>query len=168
MAVEWVANGVVVGISYVLTLENGDEIDRADKDEPLIYLHGADNIISGLENALTGMRVGERKTVVVAPEDGYGVYDENEVDEIEREEFAGIDDLEEGMVLEVQESDDDEPVVATVMEINDDFVVLDYNHPLAGQTLKFDVEVVELRAANAEELEHGHPHGMDDHFHDHE
>lgn len=160
MAVEQIANGVVVSLAYTLTVD-GEEVGRATPEEPLEYLHGAENIVPGLENALAGKKVGDRLSVTLPPEEAYGEYDEDEIDEFDLDEMPADEELEEGMMVEV-EDDDGYVYIGTVVEITDDTVVVDFNPPLAGKTLTFDVEVLALREADAEELEHGHPHSLDD------
>jgi len=158
--VDTVQDGAVVSLAYKLTLTSGEEIDSSDASEPLEYLHGAENIIPGLERQLTGLHVGDAKTVEVTPEEGYGVYDPEEVEVIDRRMLPRDMELRLGMVLAVR---DDEGFTneAYVSAIAPDSVTLDFNHPLAGQQLTFDVQVVGLREATPEEIEHGHIHGDD-------
>lgn len=154
-----VQNQLVVSIAYTLRLTDGEVVDSSEADEPLEYLHGASNIIPGLERALTGMRVGENKQVRVAPADGYGEYDPEEVEEVDRAELPTDLPLQVGMVLEI---DDEDGYVseATVRAVTPRTITLDYNHPLAGKELLFDVEVVGIREATEDELAHGHAHSM--------
>lgn len=165
MAVEKIENNVVVSLAYTLTVE-GEEVGRADASEPLEYLHGAENIVPGLEAALDGKKIGDKLSVTVPPEDAYGYYDEDEVDEFDLEEIPGAENLENGMVVEV-EDEDGFVYVGSVVEVTEESVVVDFNPPLAGKTLTFDVEVLALREASAEELDHGHPHSLDE-FYDEE
>lgn len=161
-----VTGGKVVSLAYVLTVE-GEEVARTDDGEPMDYLHGAKNILPGLENALQGKRVGDKFSITLNPDEAYGEYDEDNIEEIDREDIPGADELEVGMVVEVE--DDDGFYVAHVLEITDDSVVLDFNPPLAGKTLTYDVEVVGVRDADEEELAHGHAHSMwSEHDHDFE
>src|SRR5574337_795777 len=153
MSVNKIADGVVVSMTYVLNVD-GEEVGRAGADEPLEYLHGAENIVPGLEAALEGKTVGEHVQVTIPPEEAYGEYDDEDIDEFDLDEIPGVEELEEGMIVEV-ENDDGEIFVGTVVEISQDAVVVDFNPPLAGKTLTFDVEVLSLREANAEELDHG-------------
>ncbi len=166
MAVDTIQDGVVVSMAYVLTVD-GEEVSRAGADDPLEYLHGAENIVPGLEEALEGKRVGEKLRVTVPPENAYGEYDEDDVDEFDLEEIPGAKNLEPGMVVEV-EDEDGYIYVGTVQEVGDDTVLVDFNPPLAGKTLTFDVEVLGLREANEDELEHGHPHSLDEFYEDEE
>jgi FKBP-type peptidyl-prolyl cis-trans isomerase SlyD len=164
MAVDKIAEGVVVSMTYVLTVD-GEEVGRANAEEPLEYLHGAENIVPGLEAALDGKAVGDKVNVTVPPEDAYGYYDEDEVDEFDLEDIPGGEALEPGMMVEV-EDDDGFIYTGTVMEVTEDSIVVDFNPPLAGKTLTFDVQVVGLREADAEELDHGHPHSLNDYYDD--
>jgi len=158
-----VADDLVVTIDYKLTVD-GEVVDSSEEEGPLDYLHGYDNIIPGLEKELAGMRVGESKKVSVAPEDGYGMIDPEAVIELSREEFPEDVPLEIGIELEITDHDGD-MMFATIIEVGDDSVKLDTNHPLAGKTLQFDVTVKSLRKATPEEIEHGHAHYGNGHHH---
>ena len=160
---EQVAKDLAVSIDYKLTVD-GEIIDSSEAEGPLDYLHGHENIIPGLENELTGMKIGEQKTVSVAPEDGYGVVDESAVLDVPRSEFPDEVPLEIGIELEVTDEEGD-MLYATIVEVGDDVVSLDTNHPLAGKTLEFDVTIVDLRTASEEELAHGHVHTGHHHHH---
>jgi FKBP-type peptidyl-prolyl cis-trans isomerase SlyD len=162
MAVDKIADGIVVSMTYVLTVD-GEEVGRAGADEPLEYLHGADNIVPGLEAALDGKTIGDKVNVTVPPEEAYGEYDDDEIDEFDVEEIPGGESLEEGMIVEM-EDEDGYVYVGTVMEIAEGTVIVDFNPPLAGKTLTFDVEVLSLREADPEELDHGHPHSLNDFY----
>lgn len=159
-----IADGMVVSIAYRLKVE-GEEIARATADDPLEYLHGAEDILPGLEAALEGKKVGDRFSVTLAPHEGYGDYDEENIEEIDRADIPDADQLKPGMVVEV-EDEDGYSYMAHVAEMTDNTVVLDFNPPLAGKTLSYDVEVVEVRLADEDELEHGHVHSYDDDFED--
>jgi FKBP-type peptidyl-prolyl cis-trans isomerase SlyD len=159
---EIVHDGAVVSLAYTLRLANGEVIDYSEQDDPLEYLHGAENIIPGLERELTGLHVGDSKDVEVPPEEGYGVYDPKDVEVIDRTMLPKNMPLKLGMVLEITD-DEGNLSEAIVREISPKNVTLDFNHPLAGQTLFFSVQVLGVRDATEEELAHGHPHG-DDHF----
>lgn len=151
-----VADGMVVSIAYRLTVD-GEEIASADANDPLEYLHGNEDILPGLETALTGKKVGDRFSVTLEPSEAYGEYDEENIDELDRVDIPDADELEVGMVVEV-EDEDGYSYMAHVAEITSNTVVLDFNPPLAGKTLSYDVEVVDIRMATDEELEHGHVH----------
>ena len=152
----------VVLMEYKLTDNDGNVIDQSDK-EPLAYLHGSGQIIPGLEKELVGKKVGDELKVTVAPAEGYGEFDESLLTKVEKEHLAGIPNLEIGM--QVQGESPEGVAIFTVKEINDAEVILDANHPLAGQTLNFDVKVVEVREATEDELTHGHAHGAGGHQH---
>ncbi|MBL8117962.1 MAG: peptidylprolyl isomerase [Anaerolineae bacterium] len=164
MSVEKIEDGIVVSMTYVLVVD-GEEVGRADEDQPLEYLHGAENIVPGLEAALEGKKIGDRVQVTVAPADAYGEYDEDEVDEFDRDEIPGSENLEVGMIVEV-EDEDGYIYEGTVVELTEGSVIVDFNHPLAGKTLNFDVTVTALREADPEELDHGHPHSLAGMFED--
>ena len=157
-----IAKDQVVSFHYTLTDEQGTVIDKSEA-QPLIYLHGASNIIPGLENALVGKSVGDKLTVTVQPSEAYGEYQPGMVQEVPRNLFQGVDNIEAGMQFQAQT--DDGMQVVTVKDVTDEAVIVDGNHPLAGQTLNFDVEVVEIRDASTEELAHGHAHGAGGHNH---
>ena len=159
-----VADGQVVSIHYTLTDDEGEELDSSRGHEPLAYLHGAGNIVSGLESALAGKRVGDRVKVVVDPEDGYGEEDEDGVQIASRSDFPDEAPLEVGMHF-IAENEKGEEVPVWITSIDGDEVTVDFNHPLAGVTLHFDVEVTGIRAATKDELDHGHPHGPGGHHH---
>ncbi|HLY25251.1 MAG TPA: peptidylprolyl isomerase [Aggregatilineales bacterium] len=159
-----VADGAVVSLTYTLKLTNGEVIDFSEDDEPLEYLHGADNIVPGLERQLTGLKVGDKKKVEVEPVDGYGAYDPEDVEVVEREKLPKDLHLKLGMFLAVGDEEGNMSE-AYVREVTPKQVTLDFNHPLAGQKLLFDVEVVDIREATTDELAHGHPHGLG-HEHD--
>lgn len=159
-----IASGSVVGIDYSLHLGDGAVIDASPPGDPMTYLHGEGQIVPGLESALEGLAVGDRRQVVVAPGEGYGVHDPKGVQEVPRTAFPPEFRPQVGMEL-TAEGPDGEPVPFSVREVGLETVVIDLNHPLAGKTLHFDVTVREVRAATPEELEHGHAHGP--HGHDH-
>ncbi|HMN11547.1 MAG TPA: peptidylprolyl isomerase [Bellilinea sp.] len=156
-----VKDDVVVSMEYTLTVD-GEIVDSSEGDDPLVFLQGHQNIIPGLEKALYGLKVGDSKAVSVEPEEGYGIRDEEEVLEVERKEFPEEIPLEPGVELDLRD-DNGETLSATILEIGDELIVLDLNHPLAGKVLNFEVKIVDLREATEEELEHGHVH-LDDEF----
>lgn len=147
----------VVSIEYRLHLGDGKIIDESDAGDPLVYLHGYEEIVPGLERAIEGKKAGESLKVQVSPEDGYGEYDPDGVEEVPREEFPPDMQLEAGGIVTAVDDDGDE-VEFLVKELRPKTVVVDFNHPLAGKTLHFEVTVREVRKATAEELEHGHAH----------
>ncbi len=156
-----VADGVVVLCQYTLKAADGEVLDASEPGDPLVYLHGASNIVPGLERELTGKAVGDNVQVVVAPEDGYGEAS-GEAQRVERSEFPDDADLEVGMHFVVQDDDGDVTPV-WVVELDDEAVYISDDHPLAGVELHFDVTIERLRAPTEDELAHGHPHGPDGH-----
>ncbi len=153
----------VVSIHYTLTNDAGEVIDSSEGREPLPYLAGAGNIIPGLENALEGKSAGDKLDVRVAPEEGYGERHEQMIQEVPRSAFDGVDDIQVGMHFQAQS--DHGPVSVVVTALTDETVTVDGNHPLAGENLNFAVEVMDVRDATEEELEHGHVHGPGGHHH---
>jgi FKBP-type peptidyl-prolyl cis-trans isomerase SlyD len=151
-----IASKKVVFIHYTLKNTDGELLDKSGGDDPLGYLHGAGNIIPGLEVALDGKQAGDRVNVQVAPQDAYGVRDEALVQEVPRDAFEGVDQIEPGMRFQAES--DQGPRVITVTSVAAETVTVDGNHPLAGETLVFDVEVERVRDASPEEMEHGHVH----------
>ncbi|MBJ7539682.1 FKBP-type peptidyl-prolyl cis-trans isomerase [Marinomonas transparens] len=158
-----IAENTVVSMHYTLTDEQGETLDSSIGQDPLVFLSGAQNIIDGLDKALQGKKSGEKLTVAVSPEEGYGEIHQELIQKVPRENFQGVDDIQVGMQFMAQTPDGQQPV--TVIEVEEDGVMLDGNHPLAGKMLNFDVEVLEVREASAEELEHGHVHGEGGHQH---
>jgi len=158
-----IADKTVVSIHYTLTNALGETIDSSVGQDPLVYLQGAQNIIPGLENALTGKAVGDALQVTVEPAEGYGEIRDELIQEVDRSAFQGVDDIDVGMQFMAQTPWGEQPV--TVVKVEGDQITLDGNHQLAGETLNFDVEVVEVREATAEEVEHGHVHGPGGHHH---
>lgn len=157
-----IANDHVVKFNYTLTNGEGQILDKSEGD-PLAYLHGAGNIIPGLENALTGKVAGDKLTVTVPAAEGYGEYHAEMVQEVPRQMFQGVDNIQAGMQFQAQT--DDGIQIVTVKAVEGENIIIDANHPLAGQDLTFDVEITEVRAATAEELDHGHVHGEGGHHH---
>ncbi|MFI3188272.1 peptidylprolyl isomerase [Crenothrix sp. D3] len=152
-----IADNTAVSIHYTLTNDDGEVLDSSIDDDALVYLHGEGNIISGLEQALNGKVVGDKFKVRLDAEDAYGELIEDRVQVIPRSMFEGIDELEVGMQFQADVSEG--PGAVTIIKIEGDDVTIDGNHPLAGFALTFDVEVVDVRAATEEELDHGHVHG---------
>jgi FKBP-type peptidyl-prolyl cis-trans isomerase SlyD len=152
-----VADNMAVSIHYTLTNDDGEVLDSSIGDDALVYLQGRENIIPGLEKALHGKVVGDKFNVRIAPEDAYGVLMEEMIQVISRDMFEGIDNIEVGMQFHADVSSGSG--VVTVVNIDDDDITIDGNHPLAGLVLTFDVEVIDVRAATEEEEAHGHIHG---------
>ena len=152
-----ITKNAVVAIDYTLTSDEGEVLDTSTGHEPLAYLHGVGGIIPGLERELEGKQTGDQFQVSVAPQDAYGERDDALEQEVARDQFEGADELELGMQFQVESEDG--PTVVTIVEIDDDVVTIDGNHPMAGVNLNFDVTVREVREATADELSHGHVHG---------
>jgi FKBP-type peptidyl-prolyl cis-trans isomerase SlyD len=158
-----IAQHTVVTLNYTLTDEDGGIIDQSQEGS-FAYLHGASNIIPGLENALAGKRAGDQLQVSVEPAEGYGEHNDDLMQVVPRDAFPEGEVLEPGMQFHAQ-GPDGQPIVVTIAAVEGDEVTIDGNHPLAGTTLNFDVTVIEVRAATEEEKSHGHVHGA--HGHDH-
>lgn len=158
-----IAHQKVVSIHYTLTNVDGDIIDSSEGSEPLSYLHGFGNIIPGLENALTGRKAGDRFTISVTPAEGYGERDDGMIQTVPRNAFHGVDEIQPGMQFQAQSPEGMQLV--TVIGVEEDQVILDGNHPMAGLTLNFAVEITAVRDATHEELDHGHVHGPGGHHH---
>lgn len=153
-----VANNCVVAIHYTLTNDDGVELDSSAGQDPLVYLHGAGNIIPGLETALEGRTEGEDVQVTLQPEEAYGEFNPDLVQMVPHEAFEGIDDVQVGMQFQAS-GPNGEQLRVTVQELLNDGVLVNANHPLAGQVLNFAVNIADVREATAEEVEHGHAHG---------
>jgi len=158
-----IENDKVVLMNYTLTNDNGDVLDTSDGREPLAYIQGYQNIIPGLEKEMAGKKVGDKFKAVVQPEEGYGKFNPALLQELEKSIFQGVDEIEVGMQFQTQLEDG--PIIMTVSKVEGEKVTVDGNHPLADQVLTFDVEVMEIREATAEELEHKHVHGVGGHQH---
>ena len=158
-----VVDDMVVTLDYLLQLDDGQEIDRSDAQDPFEFLQGHGQIIPGLEKALYGMRVGDEKNVIIAPSDGYGELDPENFDTVSRDAFPSDFDFLEGKELQMRDGDSGRIFQATITEIQEDSVVMDFNHPLAGETLIFQIKIAGLRSATREELDHGHVHGAGHH-----
>lgn len=157
-----IQDNLVVSLEYTLSVD-GEIVASADSNDPIQFIQGMGNIIPGLERELNGMTIGESKTITLAPEDGYGEYDDEAFAEVPRDEIPDTVPLEIGTAIEM-EDEDGNYLEALIDEIADDYVVLDFNHPLAGQELHFAIKVIALRGATEEELEHQHVH-FDNHEH---
>ncbi|MGA1525528.1 MAG: FKBP-type peptidyl-prolyl cis-trans isomerase [Planctomycetota bacterium] len=150
----------VAKIHYKLTNDQGDVVDSSEGREPLCYLHGHGNIVVGLEEALTGQAVGAELNVTVSPEHGYGARDDRAVQTVPRGAFPP------DAPLSFQARDEaGRPLMGTITKLAGDDVTVDFNHPLAGQTLHFEVSITEVRTATEEEISHGHVHGPGGHHH---
>jgi len=156
MSKDSVQNGVVVAMEYTLKVD-GEVVDSSAGQDPLEFLTGYGNIIAGLESEMIGMKTGESKDVVVAPADGYGEYDEEAYLDVPKNQFPKDMPVEEGLELTVRD-DSGEARYARIEAVEGETVRLNFNHPLAGDELHFNVKVISLREPTAEELEHGHVH----------
>lgn len=159
-----IAANKVVAFNYVLTDETGEELERST--EPMVYLHGAGNIIRGLEEALNGHDAGETVSVTLPPERAYGLVKENAIQRVPiKHLLTRSKKYKPGQIVAVNTQEGQKnAVVVKVGRFNLD---LDMNHPFAGKTLTFDVSIDSIRDANPDELSHGHAHGVDGHEHHH-
>ena len=160
-----IENDKVVTLHYSLfNADDGSEIENSrETGEPMAYLHGYNNIIKGLESALTGKAVGDEVDVTVSPEDAYGEYDNTLFQRISRKYLKHAGKLAPGKVVTV--STDEGPRMLTVLKVGLKTVDVDANHPLAGQSLRFVVEITDIRDASEEEKAHKHAHGVGGHQH---
>jgi FKBP-type peptidyl-prolyl cis-trans isomerase SlyD len=158
-----IAADAVVLIHYTLKGDDGKVLDSSDGGEPLAYIQGHGNLVPGLEKALEGKKDGDALVVTLSPDEGYGKRNEALVQRVPKRSLQGSGEIRKGMQFQAQTEEGLR--VFTVTAVVGDMVALDGNHPLADQTLHFDVEVVSVRAATAEELEHGHVHGAGGHHH---
>jgi FKBP-type peptidyl-prolyl cis-trans isomerase SlyD len=163
-----IAQHTVVSLKYTLTNPLGEVLDQADVMSPFVYLHGTRSIIPGLETALVGKQASDSLSVTIAPDDAYGARDERLTQQLPREMFASIppEQLIPGAQFHAQTNGGFETI--TIAAVEGDTVTIDANHPLAGVTLHFEVEVLDVRTATAEEIAHGHVHGAHGHDHGHE
>ena len=152
-----IEKNLVVAIDYTLSDNDGVVIDTSTGREPLKYLHGTGALIPGLEKELEGKVVGDKLDVAIKPEDGYGMRNEEMLQTVPREHFGHVPEIQAGM--QFQANSEEGPVMVTIVKVDEKEVMVDGNHPLAGVILNFKVEVKEVRAASAVELEHGHVHG---------
>lgn len=152
-----IARDSVVAIHYTLTNDGGETLDSSAGSDPLNYLHGHGGLISGLEKELEGRGAGDSFKADIAPADAYGEHDPQMIQEVPLEALAQIENLAVGMQIQSQ-APDGQVQVLLVEAIGAETATLNANHPLAGETLHFDVTVAEVRAATEEELAHGHAH----------
>jgi len=152
-------------MTYTLTNAEGQVLDQADASHPFVYMQGAHNIIPGLEQALAGKQAGDTAVVTVQPEDAYGEYNEQLTQQVPRQMFGNVpeDQLVVGAQFQAQTNGGVE--IITIADVDGDMITIDANHPLAGETLTFDVKILDVRAATPEEIEHGHAHGPGGHHH---
>lgn len=152
-----IGDKLVVSMNYKLTDDDNNVIDSSEGAEPLTYLHGAGNIIPGLEKELVGKTQGDKLTVRVAPAEGYGEISPELVQVVDKAMFQGVEQIEPGMQFQAQGPEGQTQRIV-VKSVEEDSVTVDANHPLAGMHLNFDVEIVSIRDASEEELAHGHVH----------
>lgn len=153
-----IAKDSAVFFNYTLTDSEGNTLDQSPEGQPLGYLHGHNNIIAGLEKQLEGKSTGDKLVAVVEPADAYGEYHEEAIQQVPRENFQGVDDIQVGMQFQAQ-AENGQAMMVVVTAVSDEIVTIDGNHPLAGKQLSFDVEITDVREATEEELAHGHIHG---------
>lgn len=153
----------VVVLDYTLTDDEGSIIDESQGGD-FVYLHGYQNIIPGLEQAMEGKQAGDEFDVTISPADGYGEFDEGKIQVVPKAAFPDDTELQPGMQFHAQ-SPEGQVIEATVTQIEEANVTIDANHALAGKTLHFKIKVIDIRDASAEELEHGHVHGPGGHHH---
>lgn len=152
-----IGDKMVASIHYTLTNEAGETLDSSEGQEPLSYLHGAGNLIPGLEHALLGKTAGAAMQVSIAPAEAYGEIQADLIQVVPRTAFEGVETIEPGMAFESRDPEGRAHRIV-VKSIDGDEITIDANHPLAGQQLNFDVQVVNVRDASAEEIDHGHVH----------
>ena len=157
-------NNQVVTINFVLKDQEGNIIEATTKDSPFSFISGADQILPMLEKNVGEMLIGSKRVVVLEPENAYGTYEDDSIQTVDRSEFPEGTDLKVGMGF-VADTPDGGQMPFTIKNINGNSVELDFNHPLAGQQLTFDIELLNLRDATQEELAHGHVHGAGGHHH---
>ena len=158
-----IAQNSVAAFHYTLTDDQGQVIDSSAGRDPLVYLHGSGQIVPGLEKQMEGRSAGDKFSAEVAPEEGYGVHHPELMQEVPREAFQGVEDIQPGMQFQGRGPQGE--INVTVTRVDNDKVFIDGNHPLAGKTLHFAIEVADVREASAEELAHGHVHGIGGHHH---
>lgn len=158
-----IAKNKVVSIDYTLTDSENAVIDSSEGRQPLVYLHGNGNLIPGLEKELEGKSTGASFRASIPPHEAYGLRDERKMQQVPRTAFAQFPALEAGMRFRADGPQGSE--VVTIIAVEADTVTVDANHPLAGQTLHFDVTVRDVRDATEEEIAHGHVHGPGGHQH---
>lgn len=158
-----IARDSVAAFHYTLTDDQNQVIDSSAGRDPLTYLHGGGQIVPGLEKQLEGRSAGDKFTADVVPEEGYGVHHPELMQEVPRSAFQGVENIQPGMQFQGRGPQGE--INVTVTRVEDDKVFIDGNHPLAGKTLHFAIEVTDVRAASEEELAHGHVHGAGGHHH---
>jgi len=153
----------VVTFHYTLSNKAGEEMESSRESDPMTYLHGANNIITGLEKAMEGHAIKDKFKTTLEPEEAYGKRNENNVQRVPLKRLKGIGKISVGQILNLQTKQG--PVQVTVLKVGRFNVDVDGNHPLAGVQLTFDVEITDIRDASEEETKHGHVHGPGGHDH---
>jgi FKBP-type peptidyl-prolyl cis-trans isomerase SlyD len=159
-----IAANKVVTMNFVLTDDDGNVLDATDKDGPFSYLSGNNMVLPKLEEAVSGMIIGTKKNLRLEAADAYGVYNEQIVQIVGKENFPKDFELEVGMSY-VASNPDGAQMPFVITEVRNEDVTIDFNHPLAGKNLNFDIELLDIRDATSEELAHGHVHGPGGHHH---
>jgi FKBP-type peptidyl-prolyl cis-trans isomerase SlyD len=160
-----IGDNSVVSFHYALRDDTGTFNERSEGGSPVVYMHGHNNIVPGLEKELAGKKSGDKFTATIAPEQGYGLRNDNAVQRVPLKHLATRGPIAVGQMVVVNTRDGGRQ--ARVLKVGHFNVDLDLNHPLAGRTLTFDIEIVDVRAATEEERAHGHAHGPHGHAHDH-
>ncbi|MEX2365919.1 MAG: peptidylprolyl isomerase [Pseudohongiellaceae bacterium] len=158
-----ISQNSVVHFHYILKDENGEQLEDTANGDPVVYLHGHNNLLIGLENALEGKTSGENVSVTLPPDEAFGERRDDSEMEVPTEHLMGANDWQAGMLAVVNTNQGQRQI--RVIAVDGDKATIDTNHPLAGQTLIFDMEVLEVREASEEELTHGHAHGPGGHQH---
>ena len=158
-----IKDGMVVSMHYTLKNDDGDVLDTSDGQDPMTFLYGFGNILSGLGKAIAGKSEGDKLDVSLEPADGYGELDDALKQEIDRSDFEGIDQIEVGMRFQAETENGNVPI--RIVAVEGDTITVDGNHELAGERLHFSVSIENLREAEAEEIQHGHVHGPGGHHH---
>lgn len=162
MSTHSIAPNKVVSLSYTLMLNSGELADEATANDPLVFIHGIGQTLPAFDDQLQGLNVGDSFSFTLTAEEGYGENNDNYIVDLPKDIFSGpdvpSDILQIGATLPMQDQDGN-PMDGTVLEIGDDTVKMDFNHPLAGEALNFKGEVIAIRDATQEELDHGHVHG---------
>lgn len=153
----------VASIDYTLTNDNGEVLDSSSGREPLPYLHGYGGLIPGLEKELEGKTKGDQFVTIIPPAEAYGIRSDDLLQDLPRKNFQNPEEVKVGAQFQIQMEENMH--IATVTKVDEKMVSVDMNHPLADQTLHFDVEITDVRDASKEELEHGHVHGAGGHHH---
>ncbi|MFL2958570.1 MAG: peptidylprolyl isomerase [Candidatus Thalassarchaeaceae archaeon] len=158
-----IEQNTIVSVHYTGTFTDGEVFDSSEGRDPLTFLVGHGQMITGFEQEMLGAEVGEKREFTLTPDRAYGERTDAAIQEVPRDQFPEGMAIEVGMVLGAQSEQG--PVQFSVASIDDEVVTVDFNHQMAGMTLNFSVEVVDVRAASEEELAHGHVHGPGGHQH---